>query len=91
MGNAVPHPVLTDRFAQAFAFASVVHASQTRKGTATPYLSHLMGVASLVLEHGADEDLDLDRGLLCECVQVGGERQQQGKCETHGVSSGSEV
>jgi len=56
MGNAVPHPVLTDRFAQAFAFASVVHASQTRKGTATPYLSHLMGVASLVLEHGADED-----------------------------------
>jgi len=56
MGNAVPHPALTDRFAQAFAFASVVHASQTRKGTATPYLSHLMGVASLVLEHGADED-----------------------------------
>lgn len=56
MSNAVPHPVLTDRFAQAFAFASVVHASQTRKGTATPYLSHLMGVASLVLEHGADED-----------------------------------
>jgi (p)ppGpp synthase/HD superfamily hydrolase len=56
MGNAVPHPVLTDRFAQAFAFASVVHASQTRKGMATPYLSHLMGVASLVLEHGADED-----------------------------------
>jgi len=56
MGNDVPHPVLTDRFAQAFAFASVVHASQTRKGTATPYLSHLMGVSSLVLEHGADED-----------------------------------
>jgi (p)ppGpp synthase/HD superfamily hydrolase len=54
--NAVPHPVLTDRFAQAFAFASVVHASQTPKGTATPYLSHLMGVASLALEHGADED-----------------------------------
>jgi (p)ppGpp synthase/HD superfamily hydrolase len=48
--------VLTERFTQAFAFASVVHASQTRKGTAVPYLSHVMGVASLVLEHGADED-----------------------------------
>ena len=56
MNHAIPHPVLTDRFAQAFAFASVVHASQTRKGTAIPYLSHLMGVASFVLEHGADED-----------------------------------
>ena len=56
MSDTVPHPVLTNRFAEAFAFASVVHASQTRKGTATPYLSHLMGVASLVLEHGADED-----------------------------------
>jgi hypothetical protein len=56
MANPIPKPVLTDRFAQAFAFASVVHASQVRKGTCTPYVSHLLGVASLVLEHGADED-----------------------------------
>lgn len=49
-------PVLTARFADAFAFASVVHAAQMRKGTAIPYLSHLMGVTALVLEHGADED-----------------------------------
>ncbi|SPE19751.1 Metal dependent phosphohydrolase (modular protein) [Burkholderiales bacterium] len=56
MANVVPNPVLTDRFAQAFAFASIVHASQTRKGTAIPYVSHVIGVASLVLEHGADED-----------------------------------
>jgi (p)ppGpp synthase/HD superfamily hydrolase len=56
MGNQVPNPILTDRFAQAFAFASVVHANQTRNGTAIPYVSHVLGVASLVLEHGADED-----------------------------------
>jgi len=56
MVNVVPNPVLTDRFAHAFAFASIVHASQTRKGTAIPYVSHVIGVASLVLEHGADED-----------------------------------
>jgi len=56
MSNPLPSAVLTERFAHAFAFASVVHASQVRKGTRIPYLSHLMGVASLVLEHGADED-----------------------------------
>ena len=56
MKNMIPKPVLTDRFAQAFAFASIVHASQTRKGTTIPYVSHVIGVASLVLEHGADED-----------------------------------
>jgi hypothetical protein len=43
MNDAVPRPVLTDRFAQ---FASVAHASQTRKGSAVPYLSHTMGVAT---------------------------------------------
>jgi (p)ppGpp synthase/HD superfamily hydrolase len=56
MANVVPSPVLTDRFAQAFAFASIVHASQTRKGTAIPYLAHVIAVASFVLEHAADED-----------------------------------
>ena len=54
--DATPKPVLTDRFSQAFAFASVVHASQVRKGTRIPYIAHLMGVASLVLEQGGDED-----------------------------------
>jgi (p)ppGpp synthase/HD superfamily hydrolase len=56
MANVIPRPILSDRFVQAFAFANVVHSSQTRKGTSTPYVSHLLGVASLVLEHGADED-----------------------------------
>jgi GTP pyrophosphokinase len=52
----IPNPILTDRFTRAFDFAAVVHASQVRKGTHIPYLAHLMGVASLVLDHGADED-----------------------------------
>src|SRR5258706_6707442 len=47
---------LTDRFVQALAFANTVHATQTRKGTAVPYVAHAVGVASLVIEHGADED-----------------------------------
>jgi len=49
-------PVLTARFTDAFQFASVAHACQRRKGTTIPYLSHLMGVASLVLEYCDNED-----------------------------------
>ena len=33
-----------------------LHANQTKKGTDIPYLAHLLGVASIALEHGADED-----------------------------------
>src|SRR6266481_3843416 len=44
------------RFDQAFRFAAEKHATQTRKRTPVPYLSHLMSVAALVLEAGGDED-----------------------------------
>lgn len=44
------------RLAEAVGFALKVHALQMRKGTDTPYVSHLLGVASLVLEHGGDEE-----------------------------------
>lgn len=54
--TAMPNPMLTDRFVRAVEFASVVHATQVRKGTCIPYLSHLLAVSSLVIEHGADED-----------------------------------
>jgi hypothetical protein len=54
---STPQPVvLADRFARALEFAVVVHSAQVRKGTTIPYVSHLLGVASLVIEHGADED-----------------------------------
>ena len=56
MANRVLDPMLTDRFAQALAFANAVHARQQRKSTMIPYVSHVLGVASLVLEHGGDED-----------------------------------
>ena len=47
---------LTDRFEAAFRYAFEAHARQVRKGTSVPYISHLMGVASLVLDDGGDED-----------------------------------
>ena len=51
-----PAKILTDRFTRALDFAMVVHATQVRKGTRVPYIAHLLGVASLAIEHGADED-----------------------------------
>lgn len=52
-----PHVLrLGPRFEDAFRFAAEKHATQTRKRTSVPYLSHLMSVAALVLEAGGDED-----------------------------------
>jgi (p)ppGpp synthase/HD superfamily hydrolase len=48
--------MLTDRFDDALAYASRIHRTQVRKGSGIPYVSHLLGVASLALEAGADED-----------------------------------
>jgi (p)ppGpp synthase/HD superfamily hydrolase len=58
-----PRRRLSARFDQAFAYASLLHASQTRKGSRTPYIAHLMGVAALVLEDGGSED-EAIAGLL---------------------------
>lgn len=49
-------PFLTERFDRALGYASRLHREQTRKGTPVPYVAHLLGVASLALEMGADED-----------------------------------
>ena len=54
---------LSDRLAAAFDFALELHRGQKRKRARAdkrrplvPYISHLMAVCSLVLEHGGDED-----------------------------------
>lgn len=43
-------------FNEALAYAAEMHRDQARKGIPVPYLSHLLGVASLVLEYGGNED-----------------------------------
>jgi (p)ppGpp synthase/HD superfamily hydrolase len=40
---------------RALKFASRLHAKQARKGSNAPYISHLLAVAAIVLEHGATE------------------------------------
>ena len=47
---------LGPRFRDAFLFAADKHATQTRKKTTVPYISHLMAVTALVLEAAGDED-----------------------------------
>jgi (p)ppGpp synthase/HD superfamily hydrolase len=53
---------------RAFQYAAEKHEGQTRKSTAVPYLSHLMAVASLVLEAGGDEDMAI-AALLHDVVE----------------------
>lgn len=47
---------LSERFTDALTYATQLHANQTRKGGGVPYISHLLGVASIALEYGANED-----------------------------------
>jgi (p)ppGpp synthase/HD superfamily hydrolase len=59
---------LTERFDAALAYASALHRTQFRKGTQIPYISHLMAVSALVIEHGGDEDQAI-AGLLHDAAE----------------------
>lgn len=61
-------PRLGPRFERALLLAVRKHAGQTRKGTSTPYVAHLLSVAGLVLEAGGDEDLAI-AALLHDVVE----------------------
>ncbi len=45
-----------ERFENALLYASRLHNDQTRKGTDTPYVTHLLAVAAIVGENGGTED-----------------------------------
>ena len=66
--NETEKPLLTERFDQALAYASQAHRRQTRKGGDVPYVSHLLGVCSIALENGADEDQAI-AALLHDAVE----------------------
>ncbi len=60
--------MLTERFDRALLYAMHIHGGQIRKGTATPYVAHLLAVAATVLEYGGDEDLAI-AALLHDSVE----------------------
>lgn len=63
--------MLTERISEALALAVQAHEKQVRKGTSIPYLAHPMGVASIALEFGADEDQAI-AALLHDVLEDGG-------------------
>src|SRR3954452_18399694 len=59
---------LGTRFDDALHFAFERHRFHVRKGSRVPYLSHLLSVSALVLEHGGSEDQSI-AGLLHDAVE----------------------
>jgi (p)ppGpp synthase/HD superfamily hydrolase len=73
--------MLGEQFKAAAGYAADIHRDQTRKrldtesGSAVPYIAHLFGVTSLVLEDGGDED-EAIAALLHDAVEdQGGQRR----------------
>src|SRR3954468_12093123 len=59
---------LTERFDDALLYASRHHREQLRKGSRVPYITHLMSVSALVMEHGGTEDQAI-AALLHDAVE----------------------
>ncbi len=66
---------MTDRFTRAVDYARIAHAAQVRKGTDIPYITHLLGVAALVIEFGGNEDQAI-AGLLHDTIEDCGEAHE---------------
>jgi GTP pyrophosphokinase len=62
------HTMLSERFTTALVYATQLHANQVRKSSGVPYVAHLLGVASIALEYGANED-EAIAALLHDAVE----------------------
>ena len=74
--------MLTDRFDTALAYASRIHRIQVRKGSNVFYVSHLLGVASIALESGADENQAI-AALLHDAVEDQGGAERLADIRAH--------
>lgn len=72
---AVPAWIPNERFEQAVIYAIRAHAMQGRKGGTVPYLAHLFGVASLVMEDGGTEAETIAALLHDAAEDQGGEER----------------
>jgi (p)ppGpp synthase/HD superfamily hydrolase len=64
---------LSTRFDDALKMASSLHRTQMRKTTGVPYIAHLLGVTSLVLEEGGSEDMAIAALLHDAAEDQGGD------------------
>lgn len=62
---------LGSHFVAAVALAVELHRDRRRKGSTIPYVAHLLGVCSLVLEHGGNEDEAVAARLLVAAERNG--------------------
>jgi (p)ppGpp synthase/HD superfamily hydrolase len=65
---------LSDKYVDALAYSFALHRAQVRKGSNVPYFAHLIGVSSLVLEHGGDETAAI-AALLHDAAEDQGGRE----------------
>ena len=63
--------VLTNTYTKAVEYARSHHLEDLRKGTAIPYIAHVLAVSALVLEHGGGETAAI-AALLHDVVEDGG-------------------
>lgn len=66
---------LTSKFEKVLQYAARIHAKQMRKSTEIPYVSHLLGVASIALEYGANEDEAIGALLHDAGEDAGGQKR----------------
>ena len=66
---------LSARFDDAVRYAHDVHRQQVRKGNQSPYISHLIGVASIVLDDGGSEEEAIG-ALLHDAAEDQGGRER---------------
>lgn len=63
------------KFGRALVYAESVHRMQLRKSTSIPYIGHLLGVASMVIDHGGTEDEAIAALLHDAAEDQGGRRR----------------
>ncbi len=61
-------PLLSPKFNEALLYSGELHARQRRKGSGIPFMAHLLGVASIVLEDGGTEEEGI-AALLHDAVE----------------------
>src|SRR5947208_12429430 len=66
---------LSPQFEKALTYATRIHGGQLRKKTRIPYVAHILGVAAIALEYGANET-EAIAALLHDAVEdcVGAKR-----------------
>jgi (p)ppGpp synthase/HD superfamily hydrolase len=59
---------LSPKFTEALLYAGELHGRQRRKGSGIPFMAHLLGVTSIVMEDGGDEEEGIG-ALLHDAVE----------------------